>query len=110
MSTNCCLKTACVCVDNLNGKLCRKCSTRGSSDEDDAFCVDMEEDDDEEYEEDVLNRDDYDYLDYEDGNTEGGTVFYPIPEPYKREEKIGRNDPCLCGSGLKYKKCHGKNG
>lgn len=21
-------------------------------------------------------------------------------------EKIGRNDPCRCGSGLKYKKCH----
>ncbi|MFC1625137.1 preprotein translocase subunit SecA [Patescibacteria group bacterium] len=24
-------------------------------------------------------------------------------------EKVGRNDPCPCGSGLKYKKCHGKN-
>ncbi|HAR55134.1 TPA: preprotein translocase subunit SecA, partial [Patescibacteria group bacterium] len=23
-------------------------------------------------------------------------------------DKIGRNDPCPCGSGLKYKKCHGK--
>ena len=23
--------------------------------------------------------------------------------------KIGRNDPCYCGSGKKYKKCHGKN-
>ncbi|MHB1463471.1 MAG: SEC-C metal-binding domain-containing protein [Armatimonadota bacterium] len=23
------------------------------------------------------------------------------------EQKIGRNDPCPCGSGLKYKKCHG---
>jgi preprotein translocase subunit SecA len=22
--------------------------------------------------------------------------------------KIGRNDPCWCGSGLKYKKCHGR--
>jgi preprotein translocase subunit SecA len=22
--------------------------------------------------------------------------------------KIGRNDPCFCGSGLKYKKCHGR--
>ena len=21
--------------------------------------------------------------------------------------KLGRNDPCWCGSGLKYKKCHG---
>ena len=24
----------------------------------------------------------------------------------RRGEKIGRNDPCPCGSGLKYKKCH----
>lgn len=23
-------------------------------------------------------------------------------------KKPGRNDPCLCGSGLKYKKCHGR--
>ena len=23
------------------------------------------------------------------------------------EPKIGRNDPCYCGSGKKYKKCHG---
>ncbi|MDQ4019962.1 MAG: SEC-C metal-binding domain-containing protein [Actinomycetota bacterium] len=23
------------------------------------------------------------------------------------EEKRGRNDPCWCGSGKKYKKCHG---
>ena len=30
--------------------------------------------------------------------------------PYVRtEEKVGRNDPCPCGSGKKYKKCCGKN-
>ncbi|MBW2466423.1 MAG: preprotein translocase subunit SecA [Deltaproteobacteria bacterium] len=30
-------------------------------------------------------------------------------KPVKREgEKIGRNDPCPCGSGKKYKKCHGR--
>ena len=29
--------------------------------------------------------------------------------PVKRGEKIGRNDPCPCGSGQKYKKCCGKN-
>ncbi|HEY6198860.1 MAG TPA: SEC-C metal-binding domain-containing protein [Candidatus Binatia bacterium] len=23
--------------------------------------------------------------------------------------KAGRNDPCPCGSGKKYKRCHGKN-
>ena len=27
-----------------------------------------------------------------------------------RGEKIGRNDPCPCGSGKKYKKCHGVQG
>ena len=26
----------------------------------------------------------------------------------RHEEKVGRNDPCPCGSGKKYKKCHGK--
>ena len=31
------------------------------------------------------------------------------PEPYERESpKIGRNDPCPCGSGKKYKKCCGR--
>jgi hypothetical protein len=28
-----------------------------------------------------------------------------IPQPIINEEKIGRNDPCPCGSGKKYKKC-----
>lgn len=31
------------------------------------------------------------------------------PETFKRtEKKIGRNDPCPCGSGKKYKQCHGR--
>ncbi len=29
------------------------------------------------------------------------------PEPLKREGHPGRNEPCSCGSGKKYKKCHG---
>lgn len=28
----------------------------------------------------------------------------------RREKKVGRNDPCPCGSGKKYKACHGKLG
>ena len=28
-------------------------------------------------------------------------------EPARAGPKIGRNDPCWCGSGKKYKKCHG---
>ncbi|MEJ5351999.1 MAG: preprotein translocase subunit SecA [Melioribacteraceae bacterium] len=30
-------------------------------------------------------------------------------KPIRVEEKVGRNDPCPCGSGKKYKNCHGKN-
>ncbi len=29
-------------------------------------------------------------------------------QPVRAEERIGRNDPCPCGSGKKYKNCHGK--
>ncbi len=33
----------------------------------------------------------------------------PRPETFVREEpKVGRNEPCPCGSGKKYKHCHGK--
>ncbi len=39
--------------------------------------------------------------------------FDPSPavkqEPIRVEPKIGRNDPCPCGSGKKYKQCHGKD-
>ena len=30
------------------------------------------------------------------------------PAPVHVEKKVGRNDPCPCGSGKKYKHCHGK--
>jgi preprotein translocase subunit SecA len=30
------------------------------------------------------------------------------PQPVQVGEKVGRNDPCPCGSGKKYKHCHGK--
>jgi len=44
-----------------------------------------------------------------------GTWYYvdgrmPKPETVKRQApKVGRNDPCPCGSGKKYKKCCGGN-
>ncbi|MCZ8284796.1 MAG: SEC-C metal-binding domain-containing protein, partial [Bacteroidia bacterium] len=31
----------------------------------------------------------------------------PKQQPVRVEQKIGRNDPCPCGSGKKYKNCHG---
>jgi SWIM/SEC-C metal-binding protein len=34
------------------------------------------------------------------------TLNPPVPIQY---EKIGRNEPCPCGSGKKYKKCCGEN-
>lgn len=43
-----------------------------------------------------------------------GTWYYldgeaPKPETVRRDTpKVGRNDPCICGSGKKYKKCCGK--
>ncbi|TDW99158.1 preprotein translocase subunit SecA [Dinghuibacter silviterrae] len=33
----------------------------------------------------------------------------PKPEPVKVGPKVGRNDPCPCGSGKKFKNCHGKD-
>ena len=30
-------------------------------------------------------------------------------QPVRKQKKPGRNDPCPCGSGLKYKKCCGRN-
>ncbi|MCQ2286158.1 MAG: preprotein translocase subunit SecA [Bacteroidales bacterium] len=32
----------------------------------------------------------------------------PAHTPVHVEKQVGRNDPCPCGSGLKYKNCHGK--
>ena len=46
--------------------------------------------------------------------SEGGRDYYEPSEPVRQEPikvgpKIGRNDPCPCGSGKKYKNCHGKD-
>jgi preprotein translocase subunit SecA len=30
------------------------------------------------------------------------------PQPVRNDDKVGRNDPCPCGSGKKYKNCHGE--
>ena len=45
---------------------------------------------------------------------EGGPDYYEPTGPVKQEPvkvgpKIGRNDPCPCGSGKKFKNCHGKD-
>jgi preprotein translocase subunit SecA len=38
----------------------------------------------------------------------GAGAAAAVPAPVHASQKVGRNDPCPCGSGLKYKKCHGK--
>jgi preprotein translocase subunit SecA len=50
----------------------------------------------------------YHHSDYEEalGQTDKTTAEQ---KPFVRGgEKVGRNDPCPCGSGKKYKQCHGK--
>jgi preprotein translocase subunit SecA len=39
----------------------------------------------------------------------GGAAQAEAPKPVRAGAKVGRNDPCPCGSGKKYKKCHGMN-
>jgi preprotein translocase subunit SecA len=38
-----------------------------------------------------------------------GAAQAEAPKPVRAGAKVGRNDPCPCGSGKKYKKCHGAN-
>ena len=61
----------------------------------------------------------YQHADFEEalaGPTEGDgdaavAIAAPKTAPFTRAgEKIGRNDPCPCGSGKKYKQCHGRLG
>lgn len=42
-------------------------------------------------------------------NTSGTSDAEVTKKPIKVDKKVGRNDPCPCGSGKKYKKCHGAN-
>ena len=39
----------------------------------------------------------------------GRSASAPRSPQVRQEPKVGRNDPCPCGSGKKYKHCHGKN-
>jgi preprotein translocase subunit SecA len=52
------------------------------------------------------------HADYEEAlgaGAEGEAKPKPAAQPVVRQsQKIGRNDPCPCGSGKKYKHCHGK--
>ena len=41
------------------------------------------------------------------GRFEKAEAFAPTGEPYRAAPKVGRNEPCPCGSGRKFKKCCG---
>jgi preprotein translocase subunit SecA len=43
----------------------------------------------------------------EQARTAGASTSSNGTAPRTTGEKVGRNDPCPCGSGKKYKKCHG---
>ncbi|HEX5864064.1 MAG TPA: preprotein translocase subunit SecA, partial [Casimicrobiaceae bacterium] len=54
----------------------------------------------------------YQHADYEEAlavAADAATAAAVAPPPFTRVgQKVGRNDPCPCGSGKKYKHCHGK--
>ena len=57
----------------------------------------------------------YQHAEYAGGDTaveaeaEGDVAVAERPQPFVRPgQKVGRNDPCPCGSGKKYKQCHGR--
>ena len=55
-------------------------------------------------------RDNLDGLTPDEYKEQNPDVELATQKTVRREEpKVGRNDPCPCGSGKKYKKCHGKN-
>jgi len=48
------------------------------------------------------------YDDWEEMDEDDTEYFYSGSKPFVRTEpKVGRNEPCPCGSGKKYKNCHG---
>ena len=56
----------------------------------------------------------YQHADYEEAlaavpaDDEGGATAVAAQPFVRAGDKVGRNDPCPCGSGKKYKQCHGR--
>ena len=44
----------------------------------------------------------------EGGSDDDAPKAKPKQQPIRVEQKVGRNDACPCGSGKKYKNCHGQ--
>ena len=66
-------------------------------------------DDEEEVREAIRKRIDWEEIGFTVAGTAENGEEAPKQQTIKRSTpKVGRNDPCPCGSGLKYKKCCGK--
>jgi preprotein translocase subunit SecA len=50
----------------------------------------------------------YQHAGYDEALADGAETEEAAQQPAQAGPKIGRNDPCPCGSGKKYKQCHGK--
>jgi preprotein translocase subunit SecA len=51
----------------------------------------------------------YQHADYDEALANSQDDRPPAQQPVRNlMPKVGRNDPCPCGSGKKYKQCHGK--
>ena len=50
----------------------------------------------------------YQHADYDEALGQSDDNAAAAPQPADAGPKVGRNDPCPCGSGKKYKHCHGK--
>lgn len=73
--------------------------------------LDLDEDDDYGEDYDVFDDDEYNEVHEVDPPNYEPSAGSGCGQPYRREQpKVGRNDPCPCGSGKKYKKCCGRPG
>ena len=63
------------------------------------------------YSESVQSAEEIEFEENENGGNRGRTAPEPVQkvEPVRVGLKVGRNDPCPCGSGKKFKNCHGQN-
>jgi preprotein translocase subunit SecA len=50
----------------------------------------------------------YHHADYEEALAQDPAEEQPEAPMVRNQPKVGRNEPCPCGSGKKYKQCHGK--
>jgi preprotein translocase subunit SecA len=56
-----------------------------------------------------LNATKQEYGDQSDLDLVGDTREPQPLQPIRKEATVGRNEPCPCGSGKKFKNCHGAN-